>query len=497
MLPISAAGVFIAGLMVSLWAGNRTLSGLAELRDVHAPFFADVMEIDRGVEGFRLTLQSAFAEGDPDKLKEVEVLRDASKKSVANLAAIAGKSAEAGELGKAVEAYEMAALDATRAMLTKAEVGDKVQRMQQTQAALAKTLDHHKQQAADAVAAAQEGGLNGVRHLLWLSMATGLVVLAVLGGASWLTIRAVWRDIGGEPDDLRAAAQRVTTGDLSINIQHPGGNDSLAGAFAQMVGQFRDTVRAIRSSTDSISLASSEIADGNQDLSGRTEQAAANLQDAASSVQQLTSTVQQSADATVQAKQLAEAAQAAAQRGGGIVNSVVTNMMEIEQASRKIAEINGTIDSIAFQTNILALNAAVEAARAGEQGRGFAVVASEVRTLAQRSSQAAREIKSLISMSGDKVQSGNQLVKEAGAAMSEIVDGVELVAAMIGEISATTTEQSGSVAQINQSVGQLDQVTQRNASLVEEAAAAASSLSEQARNLASSVAAFRLEGARI
>jgi methyl-accepting chemotaxis protein len=338
--------------------------------------------------------------------------------------------------------------------------------------------------------------LNGVKHLLWLSLATGLVVLTVLGVASWLTVRAVWNDIGGEPDDLRAAARRVVGGDLSIGIKQEGGNDSLAAAVAQMVRQYRETVRTIRSSTDSISTASSEIAVGNQDLSNRTEQAASNLQEAASSVAQLTTTVQQSADATIQAAQLAEAARAAAQRGGGIVSSVVTNMMEIEVASRKIAEINSTIDSIAFQTNILALNAAVEAARAGEQGRGFAVVASEVRTLAQRSAQAAREIKTLIATSAEKVQSGNELVKEAGAAMREIVDGVELVAGMIGEISSTTTEQSGSVAQINLSVGQLDQMTQRNAALVEESAAAAGSLSEQARSLADSVAAFRLEGAQ-
>ena len=494
LLPISAAAVFITGLLVSLWAGNRTSTGLAELRDVHAPYFAGVMEVDRGVEQFRLTLQAAVAEGDADKLKDVETLQLASKKSLAGLAAIEGKSAPAQALGEAIGAYEAAALEATRAMLTKGDLGDKVPRMQQTQATATQVLGQEKQRAAEAVKQAQESGLSGVNKLLWLSLATGGFVLAVLGGASWLTIRAVWRELGTEPEELRVAAMRVAGGDLSVAIHVKGGGDSLAAAVAQMVGQLRDTVRTIRSSTDSISMASSEIAEGNQNLSSRTEQASSNLQRAASSVQQLTLTVQQSADATIQARQLAVEAQSAAERGGGIVSGVVDSMTKIEAASRKIAEINGTIDGIAFQTNILALNAAVEAARAGEQGRGFAVVASEVRTLAQRSSQAAREIKALIGSSTETVQSGNQLVREAGLAMTEIVNGVELVAAMIGEISSVTSEQSTDIAQINQSVAQLGEMTQRNAALVEEAAASASSLSEQAHSLVASVATFQLEG---
>jgi methyl-accepting chemotaxis protein len=493
LLPVGAATVFVAGLLVSLLAGNRTSLDLTELRDVHEPYLAGVAEVDRGVEFFRLTLQSAVSEGDAEKLAEVEHLQTASKQSIAQLASIQGKATDAAELGAAVQAYQAAALDATRAMLNKADLGNKVSGMQQSQAAATKALEHHKQLAADAVKRAQEGGLKGVNQLLWLNLATGIVVLAVLGIASSLTVRAAWRELGGEPAELRAATRLVTAGDLAVDIKVEGDGDSLAAAVAKMVGQLRDTVRVIRSTTDSISTASAEIADGNLDLSHRTEQTSSRLQVAASSMEQLTSTVRQSADSAEQANELARTAADAAQRGGIIVGNVVTSMVDIEASSRKITEIISTIDGIAFQTNILALNAAVEAARAGEQGRGFAVVAGEVRTLAQRSAQAAREIKLLISASGEKVQSGNQLVQEAGAAMVEIVSGVQRVTSIINEISAATVEQSSGIGHVNESVAQLDQMTQQNAALVEQSAAAASSLREQARSLANSVAVFQLE----
>jgi len=493
MLPLCAAAVFVTGLVVSLWAGNRTSTGLVELRDIHAPYLAGVLAVDRAVEQFRLTLQTAVAEGDADRLKDVEALRASSKATVAGLEAIPERSSAARELGASIEAYEAAALEATRAMLAKAPRGDQVQRMQRAQAAAAKALEQQKQSAADAVKQAQDAALKGVDKLLWLNLATGGMVLTALGVASWLTIRAVWRELGTEPAELREAARRVAGGDLGVEIQVQGSQDSLAAAVGQMVDRLRDTVRTIRGSTDSISSASAEIADGNRDLCQRTESASSNLQQAASSVHQLTLTVQQSADSTVQARQLAVEARNAAERGGDIVKGVVASMAQISASSQKIAEINGTIDSIAFQTNILALNAAVEAARAGEQGRGFAVVAAEVRTLAQRSAQAAREIKTLIGSSHETVDQGSALVDKAGLAMGEIVGGVQKVAEMIGEISASTSQQSTDIAQINLSVSQLDEVTQRNAALVEEAAASATSLSEQARCLADSVASFRLE----
>jgi methyl-accepting chemotaxis protein len=292
--------------------------------------------------------------------------------------------------------------------------------------------------------------------------------------------------------------QRIADGDLSVSGEtapgaHPSSLRAAVGAMSLKLG---DIVSQIRHAADSIATASSEIASGNQDLSSRTETTASSLQNAASSMEQISGNARLSADAARQASQMADAATASAQRGGGIVAHVVSNMDEINIASRKITEIIGVIDGIAFQTNILALNAAVEAARAGEQGRGFAVVASEVRSLAQRSATAAKEIKTLISVSGEKVESGARLVQDAGSAMKDIVQGVQRVTRIIGEISAATTEQSGGIGQVNESVTRLDQMTQQNAALVEQSAAAAESLHEQAGQLAQTVALFRLAPSR-
>jgi len=494
LLPISAALVFAAGIAVSLWAANSTSVGLTALRDVHAPYFAGVLEVDRRLEQFRLTLQAAVAEGDPDKIKDVEALLVATKENFAQLAVIEGKAMEVREFGAAIEAYELAALNTTRAMLAKGVGPDQVKQMQQAQAEAVRVLDQQKQLAADAVKTAQENGLTGVNHLLQLSLITGAAALLVLGGASWLTIRAVWRELGAEPAELRTAAKRIACGDLAITTRVAGDKESLAGALMQMLDHLRGTVHAIRGSTNAINLASSAIADGNSDLSQRTEQSAASLQQISSSMEQLTAAVQHSAASAIHANELACVTTDAAERGGAIVSNVVVSMAEIEASSRQIAEIIGTIDGIAFQTTILALNAAVEAARAGEQGRGFAVVASEVRTLALRSAQAAKEIKTLIDDAGEKVKNGSDLVIEAGASMREIVGGVKRVTAIIGEIRAATSQQATGIAHVNESMAQLDQMTQSNAAMVEESAGAAASLRSQAINLVESVAIFHLDG---
>jgi methyl-accepting chemotaxis protein len=259
----------------------------------------------------------------------------------------------------------------------------------------------------------------------------------------------------------------------------------------ELLARIQALVGSLAQSMGSITTATTEIAVGNHDLSTRTEQTASSLQQTSSSMEQLTGTVRQTADSARTANQLASSAAQAAQRGGEVVSQVVSNMEEISTSSRKIADIIGVIDGIAFQTNILALNAAVEAARAGEQGRGFAVVATEVRNLAQRSANAAKEIKSLIGASVEKVESGSRLVQDAGTTMTEIVSGVQRVTDIIGEITAAASEQSNELVQVNTAVTQLDQMTQQNAALVEQSAAAAESLKELAARLATLVAVFR------
>ncbi len=306
-----------------------------------------------------------------------------------------------------------------------------------------------------------------------------------------------WRITRGVRLPLERAvrvAERIAEGDLASKVEHRGQDEigRLLQAIAAMQDRLRKLVGEIRQTADSIQVASTEVATGNHDLSQRTEQAASSLQHTANSMEQLVGTVQHSAGAAVQANQLAASAAAVAQRGGQVVAQVVTTMDEINTASKKIADIIGVIDGIAFQTNILALNAAVEAARAGEQGRGFAVVAGEVRALAQRSAEAAREIKSLIGNSVDKAEAGSRLVTDAGSTMNEIVDSVQKVTGVIGEITAASSNQSSGLSQINGAVTQLDRMTQQNAALVEQSAAAAESLREQAGRLANLVSTFKL-----
>jgi methyl-accepting chemotaxis protein len=321
--------------------------------------------------------------------------------------------------------------------------------------------------------------------------ALAAVVVLMLAVSGWAVVAYVRRRVAS----ASAVLARVAQGDLSVPVTVDG-RDEFSPMLAQMatMQQFlRDMVVQLRGSTDSIGQASNEVASGNADLSHRTEETASNLQQTASSLHQLTANVRQSADAAAQANQLAASAQTVAQRGGAVVSQVVSTMDEIHHASKRIADIIGTIDGIAFQTNILALNAAVEAARAGEQGRGFAVVASEVRSLAQRSAEAAREIKTLIGTSVDKVETGARLVQDAGSTMGEIVASVQRVTDVIGEITAAAAEQSTGIGQVNGAVANLDQMTQQNAALVEESAAAAESLKDQAQRLSGVVGTFRVD----
>jgi methyl-accepting chemotaxis protein len=338
------------------------------------------------------------------------------------------------------------------------------------------------------------GGL-AKTFLLWM-LVLCTIALAVGSVAAWFISRGLLRQLGGEPDYAAGIVGSIAAGDLAVVIDtRAGDTTSLLYAMKGMRDSLVRIVAQVRTGTATITSASTEIAAGNRDLSARTESQAGTLEETASSMEQLTATVRQNADHARQANLLAVSASQVAVKGGAVVGQVVDTMASINESSRKIVDIIGVIDSIAFQTNILALNAAVEAARAGEQGRGFAVVAGEVRGLAQRSAAAAREIKTLIGDSVQRVDAGARLVQEAGSTMRDIVDSVDSVTGIMAEISLASQEQSAGIEHVNQAIGQMDQATQQNAALVEQAAAAAASLHAEARTLARVVSIFKLDAA--
>jgi len=348
-------------------------------------------------------------------------------------------------------------------------------------------------EAAGATSEQVFGNVNrNVDRAVAFAVALSLVAVVVSVLFTLYIRKTVQRELGGDPAEARSAIAQIASGDLSVPLAASAHQSSLMGGLARMQQSLRQLVGEVRQSTGNITTASDEIATGSQDLSQRTERTAANLEEAAASIEQVAGMVRQSADATRQANQLATSAADVASRGGEEVSKVVSTMDDIRASSQKIADIIGVIDGIAFQTNILALNAAVEAARAGEQGRGFAVVASEVRSLASRSAEAAKEIKTLIGTSVERVEAGSSLVSGAGQTMSEIVEAVRRVADLIGEVTAAISEQSTDIGSVNASVVQLDQMTQQNAALVEESTAAAMSLREQAQHLNQLVSTFKL-----
>jgi methyl-accepting chemotaxis protein len=330
-------------------------------------------------------------------------------------------------------------------------------------------------------------------NFAWLTLGVTAAAVLIAVVTSILLTRSIIGVMGDEPSNVRHAVERMRDGDLATAVAvKPGDSSSVLAALADMQSTLVDLVGGVRQNAEGVATASAQIAQGNNDLSARTEEQASALEQTAASMEELSSTVKQNADNARQGNQLALSASAVAVKGGEVVSQVVQTMKGINDASKRIADIIGVIDGIAFQTNILALNAAVEAARAGEQGRGFAVVASEVRSLAGRSADAAKEIKGLISTSVERVAQGTTLVDQAGATMTEVVSSIQRVTDIMGEISAASTEQSAGVAQVGEAVTQMDQATQQNAALVEQSAAAAESLKSQAQQLVQAVAVFQL-----
>ncbi|MQA38534.1 methyl-accepting chemotaxis protein [Rugamonas aquatica] len=439
---------------------------------------------------------------DPSNKAGIKNIEDASKSFAEHMQVAQGLVAPQSEAGKmfadvAQLREKQAALQTKIMALAKDDQPAAIQVLNKDETPVWRVMRGHLldflKAKKDDVKAAEASVIASTQRTLWISLGLALATLVAAGLVTYWLAANVMRQLGGEPDYAADIARRIAAGDFTEEIQTTGGDrDSLLSAMKSMQQSLAGIVAQIRSGAETISTASSEIADGNLDLSNRTEQQATSLGQTASAMDQLTGTVKQNAGSARQASGLVAATAAVAVKGGAVVSEVVTTMGEINQSSRRIVDIIGVIDGIAFQTNILALNAAVEAARAGEQGRGFAVVASEVRNLAQRSASAAKEIKELIGVSVQSVEQGARLVAQAGTTMDEIVASVNRVSAIMGEIADASEEQTSGIEHVNNAIVQMDQVTQQNAALVEQATAAAQSMQQQAAELAGAVSVFKL-----
>jgi methyl-accepting chemotaxis protein len=476
------------------------MTGIVEGGNVKVKLVTDLRQSVMAaiINGRNIALMSDTAEIDAEN-KRLAANRAEYKTLFDKLSAMISSDAEKAALDKIVAARG-ASVDVVTRITALVKAGQReesnhvllneLQPLQtRTVVAMDDMVRHLEQQVLDAAAQAAEAHHAARRQTLLITLAA-----ALLGSVmAWLITRSLLRQLGGEPAYAAGIASRIADGELDVQVAlREGDRDSLLFAMETMRAKLAGLVGHVRQATHHIAHASGEIASGNADLSARTEVQAGSLEETASTMEELTSTVKQNAGHAHTANELARVASGVAARGGEVVAQVVSTMGSINESSKKIVDIISVIDGIAFQTNILALNAAVEAARAGEQGRGFAVVASEVRNLAQRSAAAAKEIKQLIGDSVSKVEVGSKLVGEAGLTMSEVVDSIGKVTSIMADISAATSEQTHGIEQANRAIMDMDGVTQQNAALVEEAAAAAEAMREQAAELTRLVSVFRV-----
>ncbi len=498
LLPAITLALFVAGWLVSAAMAAQTATSVATLGGVDYPWLEGVNHLDELVKRTTQTTQSAVAEGDKAKLDDVHEIATEAAATVKRLTALEGRQASAAAVGKAYAAYSAAATEAARSMLDGSDdTAARVGAMQDTQKALATLLSGEIKTAQGNVEARLEASRLGVRRVTISNAISGAtIVLALLLGA-WLVLRAIARDLGAEPEHLRTIVERIAAGDLQTwDDDHQADPRSVLGKLQAMAAQLAQIVGSIRRASQEVGDASAQIAQGNDDLSRRTQTQAAALEETAASMEQMTASVKRNASNASQADQITRDARSKAEQGGQVMSDTHEAMQAINASSQRIGDIVGLIDEIAFQTNLLALNAAVEAARAGEQGRGFAVVASEVRSLAQRSAGAAKEIKMLIKDSVEKVTAGSKLVEHSGRTLAEIIEGVKKVTDTVADIVAASHEQAAGIDEVSHTVINMDESTQQNAALVEQASAASRAMQEQATMLMQQVAFFRLPSAR-
>lgn len=495
LIPILATLIFGLGMGLVLFTSSTTLTTIAGVGEIQYPFLDTTNRLISQVELMKSTFTAAVGEGEKKRLDEAKEQASTIRKMLEDSKRFSNQSQPVSALSEDFEACFASSLDTSLMMLGE-KSGDSAVAIKQMQAAW-KKLEETLQSASDTshgeFAQALKGAEDGVRSSLYATIASGMVVVIAIVIASKLVVASVWSQLGGEPEYARSVVRVVAQGDLSQEVSlEVSDRSSLLAGIEEMTSGLRSIVSSVRQSSDAITEAARDIASGNHDLSTRTEVQASSLARTAQRMAEITKTIQQNANSSRLAINLSTSATEVADKGGKVMEQVIATMKSIDSSSKKISEIIGVIDAIAFQTNILALNAAVEAARAGQHGRGFAVVASEVRSLAGRSAQAAKEISSLIKASVAEVESGSVLVKSAGETMVQIMQSVQQVEEIITEIAGASREQAMNVAEAGTSISEMDESTQQNAAMVQQASAAASSLERQAEDLSLAMAKFKL-----